>query len=674
MAAVSPPARQSHWRLLGLLLRGRRPQVAALALILALSSALPLAGPQLLRAFIDQAAGGSRLGVLALIAGAYVGIALLAQAVSVTTTYAATRVAWTATNELRGTLARHLLGMDLAYHGRHPPGELIERADGDVTSLSTFLSSFVPRVAGAALTLAGILVAVSFEDWRLGIALAIFSGLVALTIARQRNAAVGLAATNRAAVAALFGEIEERLAGAEDLRANAGAPHAVHRFHHAAARVARAGTRAEMGTIRIYNISTGVFVVGGALSLAAGTALYRAGAISLGTVFLLFQYTELLRRPIDQIVDELQRVQEAAAGITRIHTLLATQPSVADNGRGTLGPGPLAVELDGVAFAYDDGVPVIGGLTLRLEPGRVLGIVGRTGSGKTTLARLLLRLVDPVSGTIRAGTAVATSPGTASPGTANGQAREPGRYPDQPRRRTASHAPGGEAERLDLRDLREVRLAEVRSRIGLVTQDVQLFKASVRDNLTLFGAHPARDDDLTGVVERLGLGAWLRALPDGLDTMLGPGGAGTSAGEAQLLAFARVFIRDPGLIILDEAASRLDPVSEARIEHAIDLLLEGRTAVLIAHRLGTVARADEILVLEGGIAAEHGPRQALAGNPGSRFAALLAASGHAPDGALAERVAASGPTDRALAPHAPGGREPVAATRAKGRGKGKEAG
>jgi ATP-binding cassette, subfamily B, bacterial len=668
MAAVSPPARQSHWRLLGLLLRGRRLQVAALALILALSSALPLAGPQLLRAFIDQAAGGSRLGALALIAGAYVAVALLAQAVSVTTTYAATRVAWTATNELRGTLARHLLGMDLAYHGRHPPGELIERADGDVTSLSTFLSSFVPRVAGAALTLAGVLVAVSFEDWRLGIALAIFSGLVALTITRQRNAAVGLAATNRAAVAALFGEIEERLAGAEDLRANAGAPHAVHRFHHAAARVARAGTRAEMGTIRIYNISTGVFVIGGALSLAAGTALYRAGAISLGTVFLLFQYTELLRRPIDQIVDELQRVQEAAAGITRIHTLLGTQPSVADHGRGTLGPGPLAVELDGVAFAYDDGVPVIGGLTLRLEPGRVLGVVGRTGSGKTTLARLLLRLVDPVSGTIRAGAVVA-----ASAGTANGQAREPGRYADQLRRRTALRAPSGGAERLDLCDLREVRLAEVRSRIGLVTQDVQLFKASVRDNLTLFGAHPARDDDLTGVVERLGLGAWLRALPDGLDTMLGPGGAGTSAGEAQLLAFARVFIRDPGLIILDEAASRLDPVSEARIEHAIDLLLEGRTAVLIAHRLGTVARADEILVLEGGIAAEHGERQALADDPGSRFAALLAASGHATDGAPAEQVATTTPTDRVLAARAPGGRAPDGRALG-GRAKGKEAG
>jgi ATP-binding cassette subfamily B protein len=582
---AAPAATRSHWRLFALLLRGRRRQVGVLALILAASSALPLAGPQLLRAFIDDAAAGRPLSSLAAIAGLYVAVALLSQATGVAVTYAATRVAWTATNDLRGSLARHLLRLDLAFHGRHPPGELIERADGDVTALSTFLSSFVPRVAGGALTLVGVLVAVALEDWRIGLALALFAAVVAATIARQRDAAVGQATANRAAVAGLYGQIEERLAGADDLRANAGGPHAVHRFHHAVLEVARSGIRSERATARIYIVNTAVFVTGAALSLAAGVVLHRAGAFSLGTVFLLFQYTDLLRRPIDEIVDELQHVQESAAGITRIDLLLGTRPSVSDDGAARLGAGPLAVELDRVEVAYDDGVPVLRDLSLRLDPGTVLGVVGRTGSGKTTLARLLLRLIDPVDGTVRVG-----PPGAGEP-----------------------------------RDLREVALADVRTRIGLVTQDVQLFRASVRENLTLFGAHPAADERLAAVLDRLGLGAWLRALPDGLGTVLGHDSAGTSAGEAQLLAFARVFLRDPGLVILDEAASRVDPVSEARIEQAVDLLLRGRTAILIAHRLGTVSRADEILVLDRGGVAEHGPREALAADPGSRFAALLAA-------------------------------------------------
>jgi ABC-type multidrug transport system fused ATPase/permease subunit len=612
--ATTPDAARSHWRLFGLLLNGRRWQVAALALLIAGSSVLPLAGPQILRRFIDLAAAGEPISTLAVLAGAYVALALVSQAVRVTATYAATRVAWTATNQLRGTLARHLLRLDLAFHGRHPPGELIERADGDVTALSTFLSSFVPTVAGGILTLIGVLVAVALEDWRIAVALALFAAVVGVTVARQRDAAVGTAAAHRAAIAGLFGEIEERLAGAEDLRANAGAPHAVRRFHHAAADAAITGARSERTTVRMYIVNTAVFVVGGALSLGVGVAMYRAGALTLGTVFLLFQYTELLRRPIDEIVDELERVQEAAAGITRIDRLMATAPSVADRGGRRLAGGPLAVELDGVAFAYDDGVPVIGGLSLRLRPGAVLGVVGRSGSGKTTIARLLLRLIDPVAGAVRVG-----------------------------------RAPG------DVTDLREVRLDDVRTRVGLVTQDVQLFAATVRDNLTLFGAHPASDERLVEVVERLGLGGWLRGLPSGLDSMLGACGAGSSAGEAQLLAFARVFLRDPGLVILDEAASRVDPVSEARIEHAVDLLLRGRTAVMIAHRLGTVGRADDILVLDHGVAVEHGPREALAADPGSRFAALLAAGR---DNSADPGEELAWPVDNSLAPLDNGVRSP----------------
>jgi ATP-binding cassette, subfamily B, bacterial len=571
-------AARPSWRLFGALMRGRRGRLALLGVLLAVSSALPLAGPQLLRAFIDQAVAGRPIAALALIAGGYVAVAVSRQVLAVAAAYGATRLAWTITNDLRGLLLRHTLELDLSFHGTHPPGELIERTDGDVTALSTFVSSFVMRVVGSALTLTGALVLVMLEDWRVGLGLGAFATVAALTIARLRNSAVPQATERRAAAARLFGEIEERLAGAEDLRANGGGAHAVRRFHQATAALYRSARRAAHGTRRIYVITMAVFVAGGILSLAAGATLYGAGAITLGTVYLLFRYTSMLREPLEQISNELQNVQAAVAGFVRVGQLLAERPSVTDAGARTLPAAALPVELDGVGFAYRDGVPVLDGITLHLPAGRVLGVVGRSGSGKTTLTRLLLRLADPTEGVVRVG-------GT---------------------------------------DLREVQLAALRARVGLVTQDVQVFDASVRDNLTLFGTVDADEARLIEVLDGLGLGSWRRALPDALDTTLGPGGAGLSAGEAQLLAFARVFLRDPGLVILDEAASRVDPVTEARIERAVDTLLAGRTAIIIAHRQATVARADEILVLEQGRVAEQGTRLALATDPGSRFARLLA--------------------------------------------------
>jgi ATP-binding cassette subfamily B protein len=206
----------------------------------------------------------------------------------------------------------------------------------------------------------------------------------------------------------------------------------------------------------------------------------------------------------------------------------------------------------------------------------VLGVVGRTGSGKTTLTRLLLRFYDPLAGAVRLGGV----------------------------------------------DLRTVRLAAVRARIGLVTQEVHLFNASVRDNLTLFD-DGVPDERIRAVLDTLGLGSWLRELPRGLDTRVGSGGSSLSAGQAQVLACARIFLRDPDIVILDEASSRLDPATERLVQTALGRLLEGRTGLIVAHRLATLAYADDILVLEDGQVREHGERRTLAADPTSRFAGLL---------------------------------------------------
>jgi ABC-type multidrug transport system fused ATPase/permease subunit len=175
-------------------------------------------------------------------------------------------------------------------------------------------------------------------------------------------------------------------------------------------------------------------------------------------------------------------------------------------------------------------------------------------------------------------------------------------------------------------DLRDVALTDLRSRIAVVTQEVQLFAATVRENVTLFRADLATDEAITEVLRDLGLGSWLAALPDGLDTELGPGGAGLSAGEAQLLAFARAFVADPAVVVLDEASSRLDPATESLLELAIDRLLAGRTAIVIAHRLASLDRMDAIAVVDDGRIVEHGARADLAADPTSRFAQLLEAA------------------------------------------------
>jgi ATP-binding cassette, subfamily B, bacterial len=313
--------------------------------------------------------------------------------------------------------------------------------------------------------------------------------------------------------------------------------------------------------------------------------LYSAGEMTVGTVFMVIWYTEILFRPLEQLTRQMEDFQRAGASIGRIDELRQTQSSIevrapdaaqTSRGAGIASSGPLRVTFDGVHFGYDPEDLVLRDINLDIAPGRVVGLLGRTGSGKTTISRLLFRLYDVQQGAIC----------------------------------------------VDGTDVRNLEPAALRHRVGIVTQSVQLFRGTVRDNLTFFDKS-IPDDHIQNVVARMGLGDWFAALPEGLDTALQSGDGGLSAGEAQLLVFTRVFLKDPGLVILDEASSRLDPATEARIEQAVDHLLAQRTGIIIAHRLSTVSRADEIVILDDGRIAEHGDREALAADPASHFYGLL---------------------------------------------------
>jgi ATP-binding cassette subfamily B protein len=569
---------RAYWQLLERYLLQQRGAALLMAFLLLANAGMGLAGPQVVRAFIDAALAGAPLAALLRAALLFLGITLVGSTLDLFANYHAESVAWVATNALHIDLAAHLVRLDLDFHKEHPAGELIERVDGDVEALADFLSSFVVDLVGNLLLLTGILVVIFAEDLILGLLFVGFSLLALILLTWAHRFAPPHWRAERECSASFFGFLGEMLTATEDLRACGAVPYAVRRYILQLRAWRPVVLRAHMWG-NIWMVTTAALAVGQALIRGLGGPMFLSGAMSLGTLYMLVRYLEMLiGGPINDIRWRLEQLQHAQASIARVRALLDTT-SCLEEGTALLPPGPLAVAYDHVSFAYDDageggGTWALRDLSFSLPPGRVLGLLGRTGSGKTTLARLLYRFHDPQEGAIRLGGV----------------------------------------------DLRQAQIEPLRARIGLVTQDVQLFRASLRDNLTFFDRHVA-DIDLIARLEALGLGRWLEHLPHGLDTPVS--NETLSAGEAQLVALARVYLKDPDLVILDEASSRIDPATEALLGGALDRLLRGRSAVVIAHRLATVARADEILILEHGQAIEHGPRLALAADPGSRFSQLL---------------------------------------------------
>ena len=567
---------QQYWDLRARHIRPQRGRFILLAVLLLGSIGMQLINPQIMRFFIDTTQTSRETAVLTWAALAFIGIALLQQVVGVGATYVGENVAWTATNALRAEMARHCLNLDMSYHNNVSPGELIERIDGDVAELSNFFSQLVIRVLGNILLLLGILGALLIEDWRIGAAFSVFAVLTLLGLNAVRGVAIPYQKKFRESIADLFGYLEERLAGTEDIRSSGAVEFVLLGLYKLSVRIL-GYWRSVNRRFVLVRLTAGIFMtLGVGMALASGFYLFQDGTISLGAVYLVVTYTNLLRRPIRELTQQVENLQNIGAATERLRELRAIEARIVDGPGAELPPGPLGLGFEGVHFAYKEGETVLEEVDFQLRPGTVLGILGRTGSGKTTLARLVFRLYDPTRGRVRLGGVPLTLP----------------------------------------------RLKALRERVALVTQDVQLFQATVRDNITFFD-RSISDDRIVEVIAELGLTEWLSRLPDGLDTKLETGGRSISAGEAQLLAFTRVFLRDPGLVILDEASSRLDPATEQLIERAIDKLLENRTAIIIAHRLGTLHRTSEVMILEDGRVVEHGGRLALAGDPATRFHSLL---------------------------------------------------
>ena len=588
-------------------LRRRRGRVALLGALLLASSGAQSLNPLIVRHVLDAALAGAALDTLVLWALAFIAAATAAQGISVLATYLSVRIGWQATNALRVDLLRHTVALDQRFHNAHTPGEMIERVDGDVTLLSNYFAEFVVQILGSVLVIAVVLVVILLQDWRVA---AVFGGFVVVSWAvllSLRRIGVEPWQQTRQASGELFGFLEETLSGIEDIHTSNGKPYVIRRFYRLTRRFLRYQIKAGMRTNVMVNTWLLVDTAGYAVGLGLGAVLYLNGLATLGMAYLVFHYAGMIARPLRMVVFQMEDFQRAAAAARRAVRLLGERsaltpsvprtngvvaappvlaapaaPALAAGGGSAreppvLPPGALAVRFDGVSFGYDPALPVLDDISLELPAGGILGLIGRTGSGKTTLSRLLFRFYDVDRGSVRLG----------------------------------GH------------DVRSLELAALRGRLAMVNQRVDLVHGSVRDNLTLFDTSRP-DEEIVAVLDDLGLGRWWRALPHGVHTELAGQNAELSAGQAQLLAFGRVFLlSDPAVVVLDEASSRLDPGTERSIEHAVDRLVAGRTAIIIAHRLSTVLRADWIALLDNGRLAEYDRRETLLADPRSRLSRLL---------------------------------------------------
>lgn len=574
-----------YWALLAQYLAPLRFKVGLLAGLIFAGIGLQLVNPQFIRYFIDTAVSTSQIQPLYLAALIFLGASLLIQGIGVAATYVGEDVGWQSTNHLRADLARHCLHLDMSFHNNHTPGEMIERIDGDVADIAIFFAQFVIRILGNIILLIGVLIVLLWTDWRISAALTIYTIIAMVAVTQLRQIAVPQWRAAREASADLFGFLEEHLAGTEDTRSSGAVPYVMRNLFKFNKVRLDAELRAATMTIILVMMWIGLFALGQIMALVFGYYLFQQGLLTIGTVYLIIFYTNLIFRPLREITAQFQNLQKAAASIDRVETLINLESKIQDApaSRPRLPAGPLAVKFQNVTFSYVDNEPVLRDVSFSLAPGQVLGLLGRTGSGKTTLTRLIFRLYETTTGHIL----------LSDNYRANGHKRLP-------------------------LDIRQTTLADLRQRVGMVTQDVQLFRATVRDNLTFFN-RSIPDEQILEVIDTLELSDWYQKLPAGLDTELETEGNNLSAGEAQLLAFTRVFLQDPGLVILDEASSRLDPATEQLIERAVDKLLQNRTGIIVAHRLTTVERADQIMILENGCIRELGGYDDLVTDPTSRF-------------------------------------------------------
>jgi ABC-type multidrug transport system fused ATPase/permease subunit len=567
------------------LLRPYRGKVALMFAALLVATGAGLAPPYLAGIAVDNGIVAGDVSALDRIVVAFVVVATLYALATYVQTYLVGWVGTRALQDLRERVFVHLQGMSIGFFTRRSPGVLISRMTNDIEALNQLVTDGVVTMFSSTLTLVGVVVILLLLDVQLALVTFITFPLIAIASVAFRIVSHGAYRLTRERIAAVTAYLQESLSGVRVVRSFGQES----RHMSAMTELNEANREANLKTVYL-NAS---YFPGVELLAAVGTAailLYGGsqsidGKIQIGVIVAFVGYLTTFFEPIQQLSQLYTTYQQGMAALDKIFDLLDTAPDMVD-APGAIDPGEIRGEIDmeGVWFSYSDELAgpeypppqdwALRDVDLHVPPGQTLALVGATGAGKSTFAKLVARFYDPQQGTVS----------------------------------------------VDGHDLRTVRQRALRGQLGIVPQEGFLFSGSVRENIA-FGRPEASLEEIESAAATVGATEFIAALPEGIETEVGERGVQLSAGQRQLVAFARALLAEPRILILDEATSNVDVRTERTIEKGLERLLTGRTAIVIAHRLSTIRRAGKIVVMEGGRIAEQGTHDELieAGGPYSRL-------------------------------------------------------
>lgn len=555
-------------------LRGMALGAAAAAVA---STVARLAGPLIIRSGID---GGVLVGDRGTVTRAsllYLVFLVGQYATNSASLLLVNRVGERFLRALRVRVYRHLINLDLGFFGRTKAGVLVSRMTSDVEALTTFSNEGAISVITSTLTVVGVAVGLFLVDTTMAfVIMGILPVLVFASVVFRRYADRAYRQV-REQIGLVLGSLQEGISGVRVVQAYSQESRQLVRFHRVNDRYFRANLDAAKAIATYFPSVDFLRTAAIGLVLFVGGRRVLDGSMTFGSLSAFLLYLNWFFEPIVQLSNVYNLLQGALAAFSKLFGILDTEAAVRE--------APDAVELveprgelafDEVTFGYDATVPIIRDLRLTIPPGQRVAVVGETGAGKSTIAKLATRFYDPDRGIVR----------------------------------------------LDGVDLRDVGFGSLRRTIALVPQEGFLFDGSIRDNI-VYARPDMGDEEVWEICRTLGIDGWLRQLPERLDTEVRERGSRLSSGERQLVSLARAMAADPAVIVLDEATSNLDPETEAMVESALGRLLAGRTAIVIAHRLQTAERADRVLVVDDGRIIEDGPFATLVARGGA-FAELQA--------------------------------------------------